>query len=187
MTNRLATLILVAAMALLLAACGSDSEDVPTLIEDAPAEEPTAAAAGTVRDAEAAMMAFTECLREHGIEVYDPVVDAEGNVDKPEFVEGVDPKGEDMKAAWEACAEHLEGVTFGKKRIDVDDQVDTLDQYLALATCMRDKGYDMDEPTAETLNQWMGDFKDTINWDDPGAVADWEECSGGAGAGGSKK
>ena len=76
---------------------------------------------------------------------------------------------------------------MGKKRVDVDDRVDTLDQYLALATCMRDKGYDMDEPTAETLDQWMGDFKDAVNWDDPGAVADWEKCSGGDGAGGRKK
>jgi hypothetical protein len=162
---------------------------VPSLgdIEGTQPVEFATEAADSVRDNEAAMMAFTECLRGQGIEVYDPVVDAEGNVEKPEFVEGVDPKGKDMGAAWEACAEHLEGVTFGKKRADADDLVDQLDQFLALATCLRDRDYDVDEPTAETLDQWLGDFKEVFNWKDPVAMADYEECASDAGMGGGTK
>jgi hypothetical protein len=157
---------------LVIAACGSDSDDVPTLREDTRAGEPTVEAADSVRDAEEAMMALTECLREQGIEAYDPVVDADGNVGKPELGEGDDEK--EVWAAWEACEHHLEGVSFEKERVDVSQQVD---QYVELATCLRDKGYDVGDPTAETLDQWMGDFKNAINWDDPAAVADYEECS----------
>jgi hypothetical protein len=119
------------------------------------------------------MMAFTECLRDQGIDVLDPVVDADGNVGKPELAEGA-VKGEDFGAAWEACAEHLEGFTFGKKQVDVSEQID---QFVALATCLRDKGYDVDDPTAETLDQWGADFKEAPNWDDPAAEADYFECN----------
>ena len=182
-------LIAVAVIGILvLAACGSDSDDVPSLrtIEDTQLVDPTADAADTVRDNEARMMAFTQCLRDQGIEVYDPVVDSEGNVGKPEPAEGVDLKlkREDFGAAYEACSEHLEGFTFEKKRVDVSALVD---QYVALAACLRDKGYDVDEPTAETLDSWMGDFKMSINWDDPAAEADFEECSGDAFGEGSGK
>jgi hypothetical protein len=152
--------------------------------EDIQRAAPTADAKDSVRENEAKMMAFTECLRDQGVEVLDPVVDAEGNVEKPELAEGVDAKGEDFGAAWEACAEHLEGFTWGKERVDVSEQVD---QFLALATCLRDKGYDVDDPTAETLEQWGTDFKKAINWDDPAAMADFEECSADAGAEGSGK
>jgi len=177
MTNKLAKLILVAVIGLILVACGSDSNDVATLrtTENTQVEAPNADAADPVLDNEAMMMAFTQCLRDQGIDVLDPVVDSEGNVQKPEFAEGVDAKRESFSEAWEACAEHLEGFTFERKRVDVSERVD---QLLALAACLRDKGYDVDEPTAETLDQWGADFKDAINWDNPAAVADYEECSG---------
>jgi hypothetical protein len=177
----MARLIPVAVMAILvIAACGSNSEDVPSLrtTGDSQEVEPTADAADNTRDAEAAMMALTECLREQGIEVYDPVVDAEGNVGKPEIVEGVDEK--EAWAAWDMCEDHLEGVTFEKERVDMSEY---LDQALVTSTCLRDKGYEVDDPTAETLDQWKGSFKDVINWDDPLQVADYVECSGDEAAG----
>ena len=112
MTNRLAKLMLVAVIAILvIAACSSDSEDVPSLrtTGDRQLGEPTADAVDSVRDAEAAMMALTECLREQGIEVYDPVVDAEGNVGKSELVEGVDEKEAVYTSRWkfQGCRKRL--------------------------------------------------------------------------------
>ena len=175
------TLLVVSMVGILiLAACGSSAaDDVPSL-----GATPTPVAAEEALDNEARMMAFTQCLREQGIEVRDPVVDSEGNVEKPEFVDGLEAKKEAFGTAWEACAEHLEGFTFEKERVDVSEQVD---QWVAIATCLRDKGYDVDDPTAETLDQWLGDFKERINWKDPEGVADYEECSGVAGFGGGKK
>jgi hypothetical protein len=172
------TLITVAVIGVLvLAACGSVSEDVATLKDtgSAQVEAPDADASDPVLDNEARMMAFIECLRDQGIDVLDPVVDADGNVDKPEFAEGVDPKGEDVWVAWEACEHHLEGFVWEKESVDVSEQID---QLVTLATCLREKGYDVDDPTAETLEQWWGDVKFSIDWDDPEAIADYEECSG---------
>jgi hypothetical protein len=177
MRYRHITLIAVVAISsLILAACGSDSVDVATLrtAQDTQAETPNADA-DLILDDEAKMMAFTECLRDQGIEVMDPVVDADGNIQKPEFADSVGAKGDDFSAAWEACAEHLEGFTFERKRVDASEQVD---RYVALAACLRDKGYDIDDPTAATLDEWERSFKEAISWDDPADVADYEECSG---------
>jgi hypothetical protein len=182
MTNRMAKLILVAVIGILvIAACGSDSEDVPSLrsIEDGSAAEPTTGAADATLENEAKMMVFTQCLRDQGIDVLDPVVDSDGNVAKPELAGDAEwDKGD--KAAWEACAHHFEGVAFEKERVDLSEY---LDQALATTTCLRDKGYDVDDPTAETLGQWKEGFMDVINWDDPRQVADYEECSGVEAAG----
>ena len=183
MKNKYIALIAVAVIGILvLAACGSDSDDVPSLrtTGDTQGVEPAADAPGGVRDNEAAMMALTQCLRDQGIEVYDPVVDAEGNVQKPEIAEGVDPEGEDLRTAWDACVVHLEGVTFEKKRVDTSDLVD---QLFALTTCLRDKGYDVDDPTAETLDQWKSSLTNAINFDDPEDNATYVECSQEAGMG----
>ena len=177
MNHKAMRFTMVAALGILaLAACRSDSNDVATLrtTDDTQVEVPNADPA-PIRDNEAMMMALTQCLRDQGIEVLDPVVDAEGNVQKPELAEGVEWDEETMGFAWEACAEHLEGFTFEEKRVDASEQVD---QFVALAACLRDKGYDVDDPTAEMLEQWMGDFKMSINWDDPAAEADFGECSG---------
>ena len=117
MTNKLAMPILLAAFGLVLAACGAAADDVPSL-----GATPTAVAAEEALDNEARMMAFTQCLREQGIEVRDPGVDSEGNVEKPEFIEGTDKEA--LGAVWEACAHHLEGFTISKERTDVSEQVD---------------------------------------------------------------
>lgn len=185
------TILAIALIGILaLAACGSDSDDVPSLrdIEDArPADAAAGAdenAADVVLQNEARMMAFTQCLRDKGIEVLDPVVDADGNVGKPEPAEGTEFEKGAMGEAWEACAEHLEGFTFEKKRVDVSEQIDW---WVAVTTCLREKGYDVDDPTAETLGQWGSDFKTRFNFKDPAAAADYEECSGAQAGGGKGK
>ena len=183
---------LVTISTLILSACGADSadnkhpSDVASLstTQDTQADAPDADAADPLLDNEAMMMAFTDCMREQGVDVMDPVVDADGNVQKPELGEGVEWDEETMEDAWETCAHHLEGFTFEDKRDDVSELVD---EYMVLAACLREKGHDLEDPTAETLNVWMGDFKEAINWDDPAAVADYEECSGETiGEGGGK-
>ncbi len=169
-------MVVVMMCMLALAACGSDSgDDVATLkTNENTRAESQADAAEPVLDNEAMMMAFTECLREQGLQVADPVVDSDGNIGKPEPVAGDEFDKEAFGPAWEACEEHLEGFTFEQKKVDVSE---TVDQYVALATCLRDKGYDVYDPTAETLDVWGGDLKNGINWDDPAAMDDWEECN----------
>jgi hypothetical protein len=167
-------LILVMAIGLFLVACGSGSDDVPSLnTDDTQLVEPTAAA-DDVLDDEAKVMAFVQCMRDEGIEFKDPVVDSDGNVQRPELVEGVTVTREELAAPYEACSQHLEGLSFGRERKDLTERVD---QMVELATCLRDKGYDVDDPTAETIDQWGADFRVEFPWDDPAAMEAYEECS----------
>ena len=166
-TIRLMALVVMSI--LILVSCNTESNAVATLnIEDTQQVE----AAGGEQDPlddEAAMMAYTECLREQGVEVIDPVVDTDGNVGKPDFPEDAKVDG----AAWEACAHHLEGFAAEQERKDMSA---VIDQYVEFATCMRDRGYDLADPTAKSLDQWQEDWKTSINWDD-NADADYEACS----------
>jgi len=177
MTNKLTTLIASALISLLLVACVSGSDDVASLrtTGDTQAVEPAVDAAAVLRDDEAAMMAYTQCMRDQGIELLDPVVDADGNVQKPELAEGFEASKEKWAAADAACGELIERVTFGKKRVDMSE---TVDQWVALATCLREEGLDVDDPTAETLEIWLTDFKTAIDWDDPDIVQAYESCTG---------
>ena len=50
-------------------------------------------------------------------------------------------------------------------------------QQTLLAKAFRDKGYDVDDPTAETLGQWGADFRVEFDWDDPAAKEAYQECS----------
>jgi hypothetical protein len=180
---RYLTLMAVVVMtALGLVACGSESEDVPSLngAVEAKEAEPTASASDKVLENEAMMMAFTQCLRDQGLDVLDPVVDADGNVQKPEMAEGVELGKKDWGPAWDSCAHHLEGFAFEKEEEDLSQQ---LDLWVDVTACLREKGYDLDEPTAETMEQWMGEFKTVLDWNDPDVEADFEECTGGAGSG----
>lgn len=169
MKNKTTKLILVVAISLLLAACGSTSDDVPSL-----EATPTAVVEQETLDDEAAVMAFVQCMRNEGIEFKDPVVDSDGNVQPPELVEGFKVTREELAAPYEVCGELLEGLTLAREREDVSEQVD---QFVALAACLREKGYDVDDPTAETIDQWGADFRVEFDWDDPDAMEAYEECS----------
>jgi hypothetical protein len=169
MTDKLTTLVFLAAIGLVLVACGSNINDVPSL-----GATPTAVVEEEPLDDEAKVMAFVQCMRDQGIEYKDPVVDSEGNVQRPEFVEGFTATREELAEPYAACAHHLEGLTLGRQHADVSERVD---QFVALATCLNDKGYEVEEPTAETLGVWLSDFRTTFDWDDPKAKAAYEECS----------
>jgi len=119
-------------------------------------------------------MAFTQCMRDHGLEVLDPVIDTDGNVQKPELAEGAQVNKEAWGEAFEACGDLINGVTWAEKQRDRSAEADYWGQ---IATCLREKGYGLDDPTAETLDAWLGDLKAEFNWDDPDAQRDWEDCS----------
>lgn len=172
---RIVLIALVATTVLLAVACGSDSGEVASLegadgTADANATED---AADTILDDGAAVMAFMQCMRDQGIEY-------EGNVQRPELVEGFTLTREEYWAAYEVCGELLEGMTLGRERPDVSEVVD---RFVALAECLRDKGFEVDEPTAETLDAWRVEFRTQFDWDDPAAQAAYEGCSNEVGGG----
>jgi hypothetical protein len=141
-------LILAGAVALIAAACGGGTDasgDVASLDDIA-----TPSAAGDQSpvaaevDTEVAFLGLAQCLRDEGIEVADPTVDADGNVDLRgmfEAAEGLDQA--ELEAAAEACSEFLEDVIPTFTDFDLTELQDDL---LEFASCMRVNGFDLPDP-----------------------------------------
>jgi hypothetical protein len=166
-------------ISLFIGACGSESIDVPSLVST-----PIPDTMNEELDNEALMMEFAECLRNEGLEVADPKVDADGNVEKPEIIGEDEIPKEEWIEAYEVCGEIIANITFEEKEVDRTTQ---LEQYLEIATCMSEAGFGVGEPTAETLDTWMADLKDTFDWDDPDAQEVIDSCFGGGSDGGGGK
>ena len=177
------TTILLVAVALLAAACsGSDGSDGVASLEsddevlaadaDAGPDEGTAAEV----DDEEAMLAFAQCLRDQGLDIADPEVDDDGNLRlaRPTPGEGEQIDREAFRTARDACADILEGVSFGFREFDRTEIEDTLVEF---ATCMRDNGYEMPDPDFSTQPGpgGGGPFGD-IDPDDPAFEAANEAC-----------
>ncbi len=185
-------MVVLLAFGLLASACGGsdDSDDgVATLETDdtlVAADEVLADPAEDI-DAEQAMLDLAACLRDQGLDIDDPTVDSDGNVQFGGFrrvaadEEGDLPDRDTMESAMAACQSELEGVSlgFGDRGFDQTEMQDTLVEY---AACMRENGYDMDDPDLTTFGQ-PGEgggggrpFGD-IDPDDPDFITASEACS----------
>lgn len=133
-------LIAVAALAVLLAACGGSDAGGVASLEDQPEEAVVEEPSTDVDDehaAEEAVLGFAQCMRDNGVEDFeDPDVGADGSLD---FRRGQGQLGdvdrETLQEAFQACQEHLEGLAFGPGSFDRSEIEDTLVEF---ATCMRD-------------------------------------------------
>lgn len=147
MRKRLMAMVLLTALVLSACSGTSDADSGIVSLEDAAETSSTTTVADETIDEEQAVIDLVECLREEGLDVADPEVDSEGNVDirglfrqaeQGEYDEG------EVEAAMEACATEADAVRVGFTR-DFD-LTDIEDQLLAFAACMRDNGYDMPDP-----------------------------------------
>jgi hypothetical protein len=175
------------AFAVILAACGGAAAGTDDGVASLEASSTTTVAAEEEADPEAAAIAFTECMRENGVEMEDPTVDADGNVmpgrptDLPENDEdgGVQIRrgelGEELQTAFEECGDLLEGTAFGFTR---GDQTELQDQLLELAQCLRDQGLDVADP--DLSNPPSGEPDEDgpfgIDFQDPEVQAALELC-----------
>ena len=122
-------------LSLTLAACGN--------LADPETATPTAL------DPEQAAIALTDCLREEGLDIEDPTVDADGNVQFGGFVGELDENGqpdidnETLRNALIACEDLIADARLGYEVPDLTEFEDTL---LEFASCMRDNGYDLPDP-----------------------------------------
>lgn len=186
-------LLLPAVLALVATACGGSAgaDDGVASLDDTAALDAAPVTSAPAVSQEEALLAFTACLRDQGIDVPDPTMDADGNLRlaRPNTAPG-DPgfDRETFRAAREACAEHLEDVTLGFRG---EDRTEIEDQLLEFAACMRDNGYDMPDPDFNATGQGGGPFG-PIDRRDPEFQAAAEQCGdilagfgpGGRGAGG---
>jgi hypothetical protein len=138
---------------LFVAACASPA-GVSTLggSNDGESPEPTASV-----DPEEAMFAFTDCMREQGIDLPDPVFYGSGEgpgggggviVGPPAGGDSrppdIDPNSEEFQAAMEACSEFLEGFAGPGDGPELTEEQQQA--FLDFAECMRDHGIDMPDP-----------------------------------------
>lgn len=181
----------IAAFGLLAAACSGDgmTTEVASLesTDDPARVEPQDPTAEPVSD-EDAVLAFTSCLRDEGVDVEDPTVDADGNLRPPRPVNVDEVDRDAMRGAFEACSSHLENTAFGFARIDRTEREARLYDF---AACMRDNGYDMPDPdlsAAGTPGQGNGPGEGggpfgAIDRDDPTFEAAQESCNSLLGGG----
>jgi hypothetical protein len=146
----LASAALVLAVGLIGACGGGSGNDAPEVAslddEDASTAsipDDTATDDTTPTDPEEAMLAFTECMREHGVDMADPQFggDGEGGIALE-----VTPENEgEVEAAQEACQPLLEDA-MGDIEIDPEREAEMREQMLEFAECMREHGIDMPDP-----------------------------------------
>lgn len=95
-------------------------------------------------DPEQALLRLTRCLREEGLDVPDPKVDASGNLqlligERPSF----DPDSAAAQSAIKACQKYIQGII---QSFSADDLADIRDATVEYAQCLRKEGYDVPDP-----------------------------------------
>ena len=189
------TLIVAIGTALVAVACGNDDVAVsatPEIVvepgdatagasdESAAADTTDGASAldGGASDEEAAL-AFTQCLRDEGLDIADPVVDADGSIQLNGGNQQPPAAGDDegFQEAFDACGDLLDGTSLLPS---IDDVTDNEDAFLEFAQCLRDNDVDVDDPDLSVLEGGPGAaagmFGDEFDPDDPEAADAIEAC-----------
>jgi len=125
---------LLLALGLAVAACGGGgkSDGVASLGDKATATT----SPGGSSDPQQAALAYAKCMRQHGINMPDPKVDANESMGAV-LPEGVNPDDPKFKAAQQACKQYLAN---GGQPIKPNPQQQQQQQLLAFAGCMRQHG-----------------------------------------------
>lgn len=135
----------VAVMMAFTSACGSDPKtatDVPSLN----GTKSSGSVTTTTIDPEEAVQKFVACLREQGLEVADPKVGSDGQVDMRSIFENADiqPGSDDFRAAQEKCGSLLANAGFGPSE---ESQKARQEAMLAFTSCLRKEGLEVGDVT----------------------------------------
>ena len=137
---------------------------------------------GPVSDAdfEDAMLAYSECMREQGIDMPDPQVSEEEMTMEDDG--GIPLDMEKFEAAEEACGHHMEEAIGDVPALSPEEVAELDDQLLAMTKCMRARGYDMPDPTTDASGGITMDMPaGGPPMDDEKFMKDDEECAVEAG------
>ena len=140
-------------------------------------------------------LAFAQCMRNNGVSDFqDPTVNADGSIDllggaAPGAAGGIDPGDPVVQDAFDACGDLLADASFlPGAGLDASEVEAT---FLAFAQCLRDLGFDVDDPD---LSGCFGPgaggggpaaiFGDNFDITDPTNADAVQECQSVFGAGG---
>jgi hypothetical protein len=175
--------VMISVLALTAAACGGASSSPGIASIEDVVTTATPAAPDTVlteqEAAEQAFLEFAQCMRDNGVDMADPTVDADGNVipARPNFEGGEDSfDREAVRDARDICGDSIEGLALGFQERSTTEFAD---QALAYAQCMRDNGVDMPDPdlSAESSGPGRGLFGGAeIDREDPAFEAANQVC-----------
>jgi len=155
-------------LTLMVAACGTGSEapsEVASL-EDSGDQE--ASVLGRIVDQELELYEFSVCMRDEGIDVGDPTIDADGNVSLGTPLDMISDHAALMQA-YEACGEPIGGRAMGHGG---EDRTAVHDRLVEFARCVRDNGY-YSLPDPDFTG---GDMFPGLDMDDPDYRAAEEVC-----------
>jgi hypothetical protein len=128
--------LLLGLLALSAVACGDDADDggVASVEGDATESADDDDGGGDPEDFEEKALAYSECMRDNGIEEFpDPAID-EGHMGMS-LPEGIDPESEEFKAAEEACEDLRPGPD---ENATIDPEIYA--ELLEYTECMRENG-----------------------------------------------
>lgn len=173
-------ILMLGVLAVLVTACGSSGADDNGVasIEDLSVvtTATTAPSAENGGSDEENVLAFSACMRDGGVDFPDPVVDSEGNVgfDLTAMRDLGEVDEAELEAAFEQCAQYLEGVNFGFERVF---ETEFQDEVVVFAGCMRENGIDMPDPDFSGIMEGRPLFP---GWepelDDPDFEVAFEAC-----------
>ena len=171
--------LLAVAAGLTLTAC-STSTDGTQVASLQGAGTSTADSAGTSASTEAELLAYVQCIRDQGVDIADPTVDADGNLTLggggPGSGSGTGTPTIDhdaLLAAQDVCGEVPTGA-FGSA---IRDTTEFQDAALAFVQCMRDEGIDVADPDFSTTSgPGGGGMLGDVDRTDPAVIAALETC-----------
>jgi hypothetical protein len=173
-----------------LGACGGgasgDSPEVASIDDgegpdDDATDDSTDDTTATSVDFEEAMLAYTECMRDEGIDMPDPTKNADGGTEMAVDLNEVAPDKETFDKAEEKCSPLLEDAVTDMT-IDPEQEAEMRKQMLDYAECMRDHGIDMPDPTFSTDGGRMVITQEAAGGEEgpPASSGDGEDGSDGS-------
>jgi hypothetical protein len=159
-----AVVAVLAVVGLLAAGCSSKS-DSPGVATAGGSGDQASATTAPKADREQQALRFTQCMREQGVNMADPTVDADGNVRLRPPMGGDQPSQAKLQKARDACQQYLQGLQQGFMG---QDQTQFRDSLLKYAQCMRKNGYDLPDPDFSNQGgSGGGPFGGAIDQGDP--------------------
>jgi hypothetical protein len=165
--------VTVTVLALVLTGCSGSSDDTSNagdttagrVVPRSP-DAATTRTTGGATESSSGLLAYGACLREHGIEVPDVLVNPGGGAGSGDTArgDGLDP--DLLRRARQACGEPPDSLT---RLVDPEQREQVESKLVDFARCMRRNGVDMPDPdlsrglTAEGL----GPFQEFVDGNDP--------------------